>query len=124
MVKLYREHVLKEQPGPGLVQIGSIAPARRSRRSEARGEDSRRARRSRQLRRLNGAGVARVPTRQGGRLLFPEEFGVGAPDVVCIQSGGVLRFAALVHGGGDSGDRAGQAAGCFLFQRNDLDGLR
>ncbi len=30
MMKLYREHVLKEQPGP-LVSIGSIAPARRSR---------------------------------------------------------------------------------------------
>ena len=27
MMKLYREHVLKEQPGPELVQIGSIAPA-------------------------------------------------------------------------------------------------
>ena len=27
MVKLYREHVLKEQPGPDLVQIGGIAPA-------------------------------------------------------------------------------------------------
>ena len=27
MAKLYREHVLKEQPGPELVQIGSIAPA-------------------------------------------------------------------------------------------------
>jgi uncharacterized radical SAM superfamily Fe-S cluster-containing enzyme len=27
MMKLYREHVLKEQPGPDLVQIGSIAPA-------------------------------------------------------------------------------------------------
>ena len=25
--ELYREHVLKEQPGPELVQIGSIAPA-------------------------------------------------------------------------------------------------
>jgi uncharacterized radical SAM superfamily Fe-S cluster-containing enzyme len=27
MMKLYREHVLKEQPGPDLVQIGSIQPA-------------------------------------------------------------------------------------------------
>ncbi|HWC96209.1 MAG TPA: radical SAM protein [Candidatus Sulfopaludibacter sp.] len=27
MMKLYKEHVLKEQPGPGLVQLGSIAPA-------------------------------------------------------------------------------------------------
>ena len=27
MMKLYRQHVLKEQPGPDLVQIGSIAPA-------------------------------------------------------------------------------------------------
>jgi uncharacterized radical SAM superfamily Fe-S cluster-containing enzyme len=27
MMKLYREHVLKEEPGPDLVQIGSIAPA-------------------------------------------------------------------------------------------------
>ena len=27
MMKLYREHVLKEQPGPALVQIGTIAPA-------------------------------------------------------------------------------------------------
>ena len=27
MMKLYREHVLKEQPSPDLVQIGSIAPA-------------------------------------------------------------------------------------------------
>ena len=27
MMKLYREHVLKEQPGPELVQIGGIAPA-------------------------------------------------------------------------------------------------
>ena len=27
MAKLYREHVLKEAAGPGLVQIGSIAPA-------------------------------------------------------------------------------------------------
>ena len=29
MMKLYREHVLKEQPGPELVQIGSggIAPS-------------------------------------------------------------------------------------------------
>ena len=27
MMKLYREHVLKEQPGPDLVQLGSIAPA-------------------------------------------------------------------------------------------------
>jgi hypothetical protein len=27
MAKLYREHVLKEQAGPELVQIGSIAPA-------------------------------------------------------------------------------------------------
>src|SRR5580704_4873245 len=27
MMKLYREHVLKEQPGPALVQIGSIQPA-------------------------------------------------------------------------------------------------
>jgi uncharacterized radical SAM superfamily Fe-S cluster-containing enzyme len=27
MAKLYREHVLKEQPGEGLVQIGGIAPA-------------------------------------------------------------------------------------------------
>ena len=27
MAKLYREHVLKEQPGPELVQIGSIQPA-------------------------------------------------------------------------------------------------
>ena len=26
MMKLYREHVLKEQPGPALVQIGSVAP--------------------------------------------------------------------------------------------------
>ena len=26
MAKLYREHVLKEQPGPELVQIGMIAP--------------------------------------------------------------------------------------------------
>jgi hypothetical protein len=24
MMKLYREHVLKEQPGPGLVQIESL----------------------------------------------------------------------------------------------------
>ncbi len=27
MAKLYRQHVLKEQAGPDLVQIGSIAPA-------------------------------------------------------------------------------------------------
>jgi hypothetical protein len=27
MAKLYRQHVLKEQPGPELVQLGSIAPA-------------------------------------------------------------------------------------------------
>jgi 7,8-dihydro-6-hydroxymethylpterin dimethyltransferase len=27
MMKLYKEHVLKEQPGPELVQLGSIAPA-------------------------------------------------------------------------------------------------
>ena len=27
MMKLYREHVLKEQPGPDLVQIGGIAAA-------------------------------------------------------------------------------------------------
>jgi hypothetical protein len=27
MMKLYRQHVLKEEPGPELVQIGSIAPA-------------------------------------------------------------------------------------------------
>ena len=27
MMRLYREHVLKEQPAPDLVQIGSIAPA-------------------------------------------------------------------------------------------------
>jgi hypothetical protein len=27
MAKLYKQHVLKEQPGPDLVQIGSIAPA-------------------------------------------------------------------------------------------------
>jgi len=27
MMKLYREHVLKEQPGPELVQLGGIAPA-------------------------------------------------------------------------------------------------
>jgi len=27
MAKLYREHVLKEPAGPGLVQIGSIAAA-------------------------------------------------------------------------------------------------
>jgi hypothetical protein len=27
MMKLYREHVLKEQPGPALVQIASIQPA-------------------------------------------------------------------------------------------------
>jgi uncharacterized radical SAM superfamily Fe-S cluster-containing enzyme len=27
MMKLYKQHVLKEQPGPDLVQIGSIAPA-------------------------------------------------------------------------------------------------
>jgi hypothetical protein len=27
MMQLYREHVLKEQPGPALVQIGSIQPA-------------------------------------------------------------------------------------------------
>jgi hypothetical protein len=27
MMKLYREHVLKEQPGPDLVQIGSIPAA-------------------------------------------------------------------------------------------------
>ena len=26
-MKLYRQHVLKDQPGPDLVQIGSIAPA-------------------------------------------------------------------------------------------------
>jgi hypothetical protein len=29
MMKLYKEHVLKEQPGPELVQIGGIAPAPR-----------------------------------------------------------------------------------------------
>ena len=34
MVKLYREHVLKEQPGPGLVSIGSIAPAPLPRRAK------------------------------------------------------------------------------------------
>jgi hypothetical protein len=28
MEKLYRQHVLKEQPGPDLVQIGSIQPAK------------------------------------------------------------------------------------------------
>jgi hypothetical protein len=27
MAKLYKQHVLKEEPGPELVQIGSIAPA-------------------------------------------------------------------------------------------------
>jgi hypothetical protein len=27
MAKLYKQHVLKEQAGPELVQIGSIAPA-------------------------------------------------------------------------------------------------
>ena len=27
MEKLYRQHVLKEQPGPDLVQIGPIGPA-------------------------------------------------------------------------------------------------
>ena len=26
MMKLYREHVLKEQPGPELVQIGGVQP--------------------------------------------------------------------------------------------------
>ena len=30
MEKLYRQHVLKEQAGPDLVQIGSIAPAPRA----------------------------------------------------------------------------------------------
>jgi hypothetical protein len=29
MMKLYKEHVLKEQPGPELVQIGGIASAPR-----------------------------------------------------------------------------------------------
>jgi hypothetical protein len=27
MAKLYREHVLKEQPGPELIQLGGIQPA-------------------------------------------------------------------------------------------------
>jgi hypothetical protein len=27
LMKLYKQHVLKEQPGPDLVQIGTIAPA-------------------------------------------------------------------------------------------------
>jgi hypothetical protein len=27
MAKLYRQHVLKEEPGPGLVQIGGVQPA-------------------------------------------------------------------------------------------------
>jgi tetraether lipid synthase len=27
MAKLYREHILKEQPTPGIVQISGIAPA-------------------------------------------------------------------------------------------------
>ena len=36
MAKLYREHVLKEQPGPELVQIGSIAAGARA---QARAEE-------------------------------------------------------------------------------------
>jgi hypothetical protein len=27
MMKLYRQHVLKEQPGPELAQIGGVKPA-------------------------------------------------------------------------------------------------
>jgi 7,8-dihydro-6-hydroxymethylpterin dimethyltransferase len=38
MMKLYREHVLKEQPGPSLVQIGGMAPAPPSKQVEEREE--------------------------------------------------------------------------------------
>jgi len=38
MMKLYREHVLKEQPAPNLVQIGSIQPAPAPRPVEEREE--------------------------------------------------------------------------------------
>ncbi len=34
MMKLYRQHVLKEQPGPELVQISGIAPAKEAEQEE------------------------------------------------------------------------------------------
>jgi len=39
MAKLYRQHVLKEQPGPELIQLGSIAPAPAKPKSEADREE-------------------------------------------------------------------------------------
>jgi len=36
---LYRQHVLKEQPGPELIQLGSIAPAPAKPKSEADREE-------------------------------------------------------------------------------------
>ena len=91
MMKLYRQHVLKEQPGPDLVQIGSIAPAA-PRRSDAAGEAvRRRARRSRQLRRLvlvfPGVGLS------GSRLprLFPSRSPVDPPSITFDNAG----FAGL-----------------------------
>ena len=39
MAKLYRQHVLKEQPGPELVQLGSIAPAPAKPKSEVDREE-------------------------------------------------------------------------------------
>src|SRR5690349_6256281 len=54
--------------------------------------------------------------------LPPEEFGVGAADVVGVDGGGVLGFAAPVAGCGNASDGGGETA-CFR-SIDDLNGGR